>query len=215
MPAATFYKHKWKASVWFHLVITLFSGVTVMPHVTHLTNAVFLRFSVFSLLLICLLLSLFWQVGWWKSGAAAGPPLDKSERASVRAEGQGQPRVNFRNGQTWQPDLHGEALAVAAVATGKVLPQALASADFNEDGMTDVAVSYRSADGSGSVVLLKGNVDAVYPNAPEAQARRAAGVPAEGPWLSSAQIWQTAAADFVGAGDFDADGHWDLVRLFL
>ena len=64
----------------------------------------------------------------------------------------------------------------------------------------------------GIVTVHRGNVDSIYPNAPEAQLRRANGTFTSAPFLSPALALETeVAADFLGAGDFDADGHWDIV----
>src|SRR5712691_5342147 len=50
-------------------------------------------------------------------------------------------------------------------------PASLASADFDEDGVPDLASGYRTPRG-GLVTMHRGNVDAIYPNAPEAQRRK-------------------------------------------
>src|SRR5262249_11470454 len=72
-------------------------------------------------------------------------------------------------------------------------------------------IGYAGA-GSGIISLLRGNVDAIYPNSPEAQARRAAGAGADAPFLSPAQVFEALQSpDFIGAGDFDGDGHFDVV----
>ena len=70
---------------------------------------------------------------------------------------------------------------------------------------------YSDAEG-GRLVVQRGNVDAIYPNSPEANARRERGefsAAAFHPARGSLALAQ--AADFLGAGDFDADGHWDIV----
>jgi hypothetical protein len=90
-------------------------------------------------------------------------------------------------------------------------PLSLCSADFDEDGVPDLISGYAGPNG-GIVTLLRGNVDSIYPNAPEAQQRRAEGTFTDAPFLSPAFVFEVPeAADFIGAGDFDGDGHWDVV----
>ncbi|MFN2579356.1 MAG: Calx-beta domain-containing protein, partial [Pyrinomonadaceae bacterium] len=99
----------------------------------------------------------------------------------------------------------------AALEQNQAAPLSLASADFDEDGVPDLISGY-SYNRQGIVTLLRGNVDSIYPNAPEAQQRRANGTFTEAPFLSPARVFESpVAADFIGAGDFDADGHWDVV----
>jgi CSLREA domain-containing protein len=93
-------------------------------------------------------------------------------------------------------------------------PVSLATADFNEDGIPDLLSGFGSTGGrgSGSIVLQLGNADALYPDAPAARARRASGGSSAAPFFpASQQVAVPAGADFVAAGDFDADGHADAV----
>src|SRR5437899_1050016 len=88
---------------------------------------------------------------------------------------------------------------------------ALASGDFDEDGVPDSISGYVRS-GGGILTLHRGNVDSIYPNAPGAQRRKANGKFTNSSFLSPARVFEVPeAADFVGAGDFDADGHWDVV----
>ncbi|HET9788795.1 MAG TPA: VCBS repeat-containing protein, partial [Pyrinomonadaceae bacterium] len=90
-------------------------------------------------------------------------------------------------------------------------PLSLASADFDEDGVPDLVSGYSYA-GRGIVTLLRGNLDSIYPNSPEAQQRKSNGTFTQAPFLSPGHAFEvTRPADFVGAGDFDGDSHWDVV----
>src|SRR5439155_16493744 len=82
----------------------------------------------------------------------------------------------------------------------------LATADFDEDGVPDLVAGF-AAPGGGLLVLHRGNVDALFPNAPEARGRDQ-----KAPFLPGPEpINIPAVPEFLGAGDFNADGHWDLV----
>ena len=87
----------------------------------------------------------------------------------------------------------------------------MASADFDEDGVPDLLCGYAGSDG-GVITLHRGNIDSIYPNAPEAKLRKSEGKFSEEPFLDSAMVFGVSEpVDFLAAGDFDADGHWDAV----
>jgi hypothetical protein len=87
----------------------------------------------------------------------------------------------------------------------------MAAADFDEDGVPDLVSTFGS-EGRGVLTLHGGNVDAIYPHTAEAQERRARGAYTDSPFLTPARIFPLSLRpDFVGAGDFDADDHQDLV----
>jgi parallel beta-helix repeat protein len=94
---------------------------------------------------------------------------------------------------------------------GFAQPTALATDDFDEDGVPDLVCGY-IGDGGGLLTLHLGNVDAIYPHSPEARLRKATGAFTDAPFLTPAQVFETPAApDFLGAGDFDNDGYRDIV----
>lgn len=87
----------------------------------------------------------------------------------------------------------------------------LVAADFDEDGVPDLVVGGGNSNG-GVLRLLRGNVDALYPNTPEAKERKARGIYEDASFLATTvEVSFPDSPDFLGAGDFDADGHWDLV----
>jgi hypothetical protein len=89
--------------------------------------------------------------------------------------------------------------------------RAMAVADFDEDGVADLVISGLTPAG-GILVLYRGNIDAIHPNTIEAKARRRLGKATQAAFLSPARVTSTPeVADFLAAGDFDADGHIDLV----
>jgi hypothetical protein len=97
----------------------------------------------------------------------------------------------------------GHPLTSANVGSGT--PLALASADFDEDGVPDL-VSASAAGNGGSVTIYRGNIAALWPYGVAAQY----GTPAA--FLSNPRSFATPESpDFIATGDFDADGHLDIV----
>jgi hypothetical protein len=134
-----------------------------------------------------------------------------SDEASVHAAGLGNPWINLSDGHELITPYSGPAELTQILERNEARPLSLCSADFDEDGVPDLISGYAGPNG-GIVTLLRGNVDSIYPNAPEAQQRRAEGTFTVAPFLSPALVFAVPeAADFIGAGDFDGDGHWDVV----
>jgi len=113
--------------------------------------------------------------------------------------------------QTTQASLHRSLASVPvdfgdhdwmrqAIAAGRVRPLSLASADFDEDGVADLASGYGDS-GRGLVALHRGDSGARG----EAPPFRAAVAVFDLPGMP----------DFLGAGDFDNDGHADLLAASL
>src|SRR6266849_2112814 len=122
-----------------------------------------------------------------------------------------QERVRLSHSRELRLSYTGKPEAQRMLASNTAQPAALATADFDEDGVPDLACGYRIPNG-GLVTVQRGNVDAIYPNAPEAQRRKASGEFADEPFLSPGRIFEMPEPpDFLVAGDLDADGHWDLV----
>lgn len=83
---------------------------------------------------------------------------------------------------------------LASLERKDAMPASLASSDFNGDGVVDLVVGYR-ATGGVVVALLIG--DRTNPRSP---------------FTEGATLFDTPAApDFLATGDFDNDGHQDLV----
>jgi len=118
-------------------------------------------------------------------------------------------RPAFAEGPVAQVETSAEALTAIyrgelayLVDEGVAEPQSLATGDFDEDGMPDLIVGYTAGSG-GLFVLQRGNLDAVYP-LPTGSAAD--------PFLPGAEVFALSeSADFIGCGDFDADGHIDIV----
>jgi FG-GAP repeat len=92
-----------------------------------------------------------------------------------------------------------------------IMTLSLASGDFDEDGVADLEGGYGGT-GGGIVTLVRDNVDAIHPNAVEAKQLKEKGKFTDAPFLSPASVMDVpVAAGLIGAGDFDADGHLDIV----
>ena len=134
-----------------------------------------------------------------------------SDKISVHAAGRGNPWINLGDGQELITPYSGLAELTQVLERNEARPRSLCSADFDEDGVPDLISGYAGPSG-GIVTMLRGNVDSIYANASEAQQRKAEGTFTDAPFLSPAFVFGVPeAADFIGAGDFDGDGHWDVV----
>ena len=104
-----------------------------------------------------------------------------------------------------------ESSPVQPFDRGPARAAALAAADFDEDGVPDVVSGVATGSG-GLLTLHRGNVDAIYPNTPAARARRSTGQFISAPFHPGARSFALPGKpDFLHAGDFDADGHFDVI----
>jgi len=140
------------------------------------------------------------------------PPVARlGDAITVKATNRANPAIHLSAGHEVLTPYRGPEKLRTALEQNQAEPLSLASADFDEDGVPDLITGY-SFGGRGIVTLMRGNVDAIYPNSPEAQQRRADGTFTNAPFLSPASVLAaTVPADFIGAGDFDGDSHWDVV----
>lgn len=145
------------------------------------------------------------------SKASAIPRARLSQTISVHASGRGNPSINLSDGRDVLTSYSGPPALTVALQNNLAQPLALASADFDEDGVPDLICGYAHS-GSGIITWTRGNVDSIYPNSPEAQQRKAAGEFTDAPFLSPALVLDVPQpADFIATGDFDGDTHRDVV----
>lgn len=143
--------------------------------------------------------------------APAATQSSGSAAIVIQAAGQGSPSLGLQDGVALPADYAGDAALIQGLLAGQARPLALATGDFDEDGVPDLVAGYVQA-GRGFLTLHRGNVDSIYPHSPAAQARRAEGTLADAAFLSPAHVFELQAAPgWLGAGDFDNDGHLDLV----
>ncbi len=132
--------------------------------------------------------------------------MKKQTSITLRVTGNKSPFVNFEDGHKL-PTIYRKATEIGQNTESR----AIATADFDEDGVADLVCGYAITSG-GVLSFQRGNVDAIYPNSPEAKQRKQNGQFTNEPFLTTADTFIIpVSADFLGAGDFDADGHWDLV----
>jgi len=150
---------------------------------------------------------------------AQRPTIDLSARfgwhpdePTIIADEAGRPWINLEDGRDLEPVYAGAEETLEKLDRELGEPLALASADFDEDGVPDLITTYAAASSGGFVTIHIGNPDSIYPHAPEARRRKSAGTFTEEPFLTPALAYPAPVAPvWVGAGDFDADGHKDLV----
>src|ERR1700682_3738273 len=141
------------------------------------------------------------------SSTPGTPVNDTPGPSTLPAAPRGVPDINLHDGQAVPTNYVGESSVTGAL--GAAQPLALASADFDGDGMPDLVSGY--AAGSGGIITIhRGNVDALWPYG----AALRNGVPPA--FLPDARVFKVPEPpDFIGVGDFDADGLWDIVTAHL
>jgi hypothetical protein len=156
---------------------------------------------------------LMWPLRKGSTGSPASPGSEKSvlsEQISVRAKGRGHPWINLSDGHELVSSYTGDPKLVRELGAGGSRPLSLASADLDEDGVPDL-VTGLAIGNEGIIAVYRGNVDSIYPNTPEAQARKREASFTDAPFLSPARLFAVPSTpDFLGTGDFDADGHTDI-----
>ncbi len=121
-----------------------------------------------------------------------------SDSITVHAKGQGEPLIRLRDGREVVTNYVGPLGAL--LEQNLAHPLALAAGDFDRDGVADLIVSYGSPAG-GIIALHRGNAAAL-----------ASSRSVSAPFFSQAQVFALPEMpEFIGTGDFDADGYIDVV----
>ena len=116
---------------------------------------------------------------------------------AVHAALRGAPYLNLCDGRAVASEL--------GSGGGAVHPVSLASADLDEDGVPDLVSGYATG-GGGTITVQRGNEAALWPYG---AALRNGPLPAFLPQARSFSLPESP--DFLVTGDFDADGHTDVV----
>ena len=146
------------------------------------------------------------------SGSASVAQVEPSSDAvSVRAAKRGNPRMNLQDGRS------GVATTYKNAATREVSnslsgarPLSLASGDLNVDGYPDLVTGYASANGS-FVTISLGNPEAFSPTKPETIEAIKNGQFHDSFLPGAALLSVPEAPEFLAVGDFDRDGHLDIL----
>jgi CSLREA domain-containing protein len=116
--------------------------------------------------------------------------------------------VQFRPSQALALEPSGKA--AAAFQAQQPRPLAMASADFDEDGVADLAIGYGVNQG-GAIALMRGNLDALAPRSDASWLAAGRGQFAS-PFLPQTNLIAVPVQpDLLVVADIDGDGHRDLV----
>ena len=127
---------------------------------------------------------------------------------TVRAAGRGNPWIDLQDG--WDLPTTYKGQAARLMKPGEVRPLTLASADFDEDGVADLVSGYARSK-RGIVTLQLGNRDAIAAKTDQS-VNLASTNKSPAPLLSTAwTVRVPEPADFLAAGDFNYDGHQDVI----
>ena len=138
---------------------------------------------------------------------------------TARADGRGNPWVTLRDGSSVPGLYQGASKLTQQLQENGLRPRSVGSADFDEDGVLDLVAGYAGTK-TGLISIQRGDGDTIFPNTSDAVAHRAAlqasGAPApdsiQSPFFVPVRTFDvTSAPDFLGTGDFDGDGHRDVV----
>ncbi|HEX5731410.1 MAG TPA: BACON domain-containing carbohydrate-binding protein [Blastocatellia bacterium] len=145
---------------------------------------------------------------------AINPRKGIEGQVTVIAAGRGLPYINLSDGKEIVTGFAGPHHLAQSLLQGQSRPLAIAAGDFDRDGTQDLICGYGGPAG-GLLALYRGDVDSIYPNTPEAIARRGAekpGAPATTGFLPDALVVEIPQIpELLAAGDFDADGKFDIV----
>jgi CSLREA domain-containing protein len=160
--------------------------------------------------------------GLWPVADKRQPPTHNgrwtADQMTVDATGRGNPWLNLLDDRDLPMAYAGAAGLKQVLQDGLAQPVALAAGDFDEDGVPDLIAGYVGP-GGGIITLHRGNLKSQWGNGEmgKRENERAGSlthllVDPLTPFLPEARVFEVPEApDFLGAGDFDADGHGDIV----
>ncbi|MBX7221352.1 MAG: fibronectin type III domain-containing protein [Blastocatellia bacterium] len=136
-------------------------------------------------------------------------------RVTARVVEENGPWVHVAPGTSLPTHMTGTAGLVQSLSNGAIRPLALATADFDEDGVPDLLTAGMAPE-TGMLLLYRGNGAGRNPLHPSVLAKKAAGTSVDGPFFAEpGMISVPTVPELVGTGDFNADGHQDVVLTSL
>ena len=131
-------------------------------------------------------------------------------KPTIHAAQRGNPEINLRDGYELAANFSGNAVGNNSQASLK-RPQSLAAADFDEDGTRDLVCGYEA----GKLALYRGNADSRAPHSRAAQQHKAQGTFTSEPFLPIVETMDLPESAELVAGDFNADGHQDILAYSI
>jgi hypothetical protein len=148
----------------------------------------------------------------FEPGHGSGWQAALGDRVSIRAAGRGRPWISLSDGHSLVTSYVGDEGALRLLSENQARGLSLASGDLDADGCADLVCGYAAPDGSGLLTLHQGNADFSEPYRPEAGRRKSREQLTDAPFLAPAHVFTLPVPpDYLGTGDFDADGHQDVV----
>ena len=140
---------------------------------------------------------------------------------TAHAAGRANPWVSLRDGQAAAVQYVGPPELLDPLNGNQNRPLSIASVDLDEDGVPDIVSGYAGIKDN-LITVQRGDVDSIFPNTRDAIAHRArlsesAGPPSlktdtPSPFLVQSRVFSVQRApQFLIAGDFDGDGHKDVI----
>ncbi|MDQ1639922.1 MAG: trimeric autotransporter adhesin, partial [Pyrinomonadaceae bacterium] len=171
------------------------------------------RRSILVSLLVCLAIGAYLATNFASLKKAKAESLRASNpivaNDVVHAAGRGNPWINLQDGRGLPTSYKNKNVA-AALLQSSAQPLTLTTADFDEDGVPDLVVGY-AAGGGGALSIYRGNVNAFAPQTEEAW-RAVSDKRYPDPFFPDARTLETLLpVQFLGTGDFNSDGHKDLI----
>jgi FG-GAP-like repeat/PKD-like domain len=138
-------------------------------------------------------------------------PTTAGSSSIVHAAGRGGPGFNLRDSVDVVSAYSGSGEITGALRTGLAHPVSLATADFDFDGAQDLVAGYSTASG-GILTVQRGDIDALAPKQRKVLRAIRKNRSYPNPFHKDASTFALPEApDFLGTGDFDRDGHTDVV----
>ncbi|HLN99311.1 MAG TPA: CSLREA domain-containing protein, partial [Pyrinomonadaceae bacterium] len=144
------------------------------------------------------------------SGSASIAQAGQAEAITVRAAKRGNPQMNLQDGRSAAATYKDANTKAVSNSLSGARPLSLASGDLNVDGYPDLVVGYASANGDFVTVSLA-NPEAFAPTKPETIEAIKNGQFSQSFLPEVAVLPVPEAPEFLAVGDFDRDGHLDIL----